>query len=64
MYGNGGKGKIIGGIIIGLIVAVAIACLAVAIGCAVNGISFTEQIVDWVGKGDSAKAVISAIPIK
>ena len=46
MYGNG---KLILGIIIGIISAVAIFCIAVGIGCAVNGVTFGQQIVNWFG---------------
>ncbi len=41
--------KIFLGIVLGILIAVAITLLAVAIGCAVNGIGFSEQIVDWFG---------------
>ena len=51
MYGNG---KLILGIIIGIISAVAIFCLAVGIGCAVNGLTFGEQIVEWFGSNAPA----------
>ncbi len=50
--------KVILGIILGILIAVAITLLAVAIGCAVNGISFSEQIVDWFG--NSAETVEQA----
>ena len=46
MYGNG---KLILGIILGLIGAVAIFCITVGIGCAVNGLTFGEQICEWFG---------------
>ena len=46
MYGNS---KLFWGIIIGLIGAVAIFCISVGIGCAVNGLTFGEQIVEWFG---------------
>ena len=41
--------KNIGLVLLGIIFAVGIYCLTVAIGCAVNGISFQQQIVDWFG---------------
>lgn len=41
--------KIVVGILIGIVVAVGIACLTIAIGCAVNGVSFSQQIVNWFG---------------
>ena len=44
-----GKGKLILGIILGLVGAVAIFCVTVGIGCAVNGLTFGEQIVEWFG---------------
>ena len=46
MYGNG---KLILGIILGLIGAVAIFCITVGVGCAVNGLTFGEQICQWFG---------------
>ena len=46
MYGNG---KLILGIILGLIGAVALFCITVGVGCAVNGLTFGEQIVEWFG---------------
>jgi len=30
-----------------MILAVALFCLVVGVGCAVNGVSFNQQIVDW-----------------
>ena len=44
-----GTGKLILGIIIGIVALAAVVCVAVGIGCAVNGLTFTEQIVEWVG---------------
>ena len=44
-----GKGKLILGLILGVVSAVAIFCLTVGIGCAVNGLTFGEQIVEWFG---------------
>lgn len=44
-----GKGKLVLGIILGLVGAVAIFCVTVGIGCAVNGLTFGEQIVEWFG---------------
>lgn len=44
-----GKGKLIGGIFLGLIGAVAIFCLTIGIGCAINGLTFSEQVCEWFG---------------
>lgn len=44
--------KIFLGVILGILIAVAVTLLAVAIGCAVNGIGFGEQIVEWFGKSN------------
>lgn len=44
-----GKGKLFLGVILGLVGAVAIFCVTVGIGCAVNGLTFGEQIVEWFG---------------
>lgn len=46
---RGRKGKLILGILIGVVGAAAIFCLAVGIGCAVNGVTFGQQIVNWFG---------------
>lgn len=44
-------------IFIGIVLAVGLFCLAVAIGSAVNGLKFTEQIVEWFGKKETTVAV-------
>jgi len=46
MYGNG---KLIWGIIIGIIATVALFCITVCIGSGINGITFGEQICEWFG---------------
>ncbi len=37
-------------VLLGVAIAVGIACLTVCIGSAVNGISFNQQIIDWFSK--------------
>ena len=54
-----GQGKLILGIILGLVGAVAIFCVTVGIGCAVNGLTFGEQIVEWFG--NSAPVIEEAV---
>lgn len=49
--------KLLLGIILGILGAVAVACLVVLIGCAVNGVSFTQQIVNWFTKPEVAEEV-------
>lgn len=44
-----GKGKLIWGILLGLIGAVAIFCVTVGVGCAINGLTFGEQVCEWFG---------------
>ena len=39
-------------ILLGIILAVGVTCLAIAIGCSVNGVSFQQQIVDWFGPAE------------
>lgn len=39
----------IGWVMLGVVSAVAIACLVVGIGCAVNGVTFAQQITNWFG---------------
>ncbi len=34
-------------ILIGMILAVTVFCIVVGIGCAVNGVTFNQQIIDW-----------------
>lgn len=46
MFGNK---KLVLGIVLGAICTVAIFCIAVGIGCAVNGLTFGEQITQWFG---------------
>ena len=41
--------KLIIGIILGIISTVAVFCAVVGVGCAVNGLTFGEQIVEWFG---------------
>lgn len=49
-----GKGKLILGIILGIIGSVAVFCITVGIGCAVNGLTFGEQICEWFGSNAPA----------
>ena len=56
------KLKITLGIIGGILVAVALFCLVVIIGCSVNGLTFGEQICDWFSGGATTKALEFAIP--
>ena len=37
------------GILTGIVCTIAIFCLVVAIGCAVNGVTFGQQICQWFG---------------
>ena len=41
--------KVILGVILGLICAVALFCLTIVIACSVNGLTFGEQICEWFG---------------
>ncbi len=45
----------IGYVLLGIVLAVAIFCAVVGVGCAVNGLTFGDQIVSWFGT--SAPAV-------
>lgn len=56
---NNGKLKLALGIIIGILAAAAIFCVAVGIGCAVNGLTFGQQITQWFGGG--AKEVAEVV---
>lgn len=55
-----GKAGLIIGIVIGILVTIILASLTVAIGCAVNGLTFGEQICEWFG--NNAGAVAESIP--
>ena len=46
---NGNKRKLYTGIIIGLVATLALFLVIVGIGCAVNGLTFSQQIVSWFG---------------
>ena len=37
-------------VLLGMLLAIGIFCVTVAIGCAVNGISFGQQISQWFGE--------------
>lgn len=39
----------IGYVLLGVILAVAIFCAVIGVGCAVNGLTFGEQITSWFG---------------
>lgn len=39
--------KFWGGLIVGIIVAVGLACLVTYVASAVNGVTFAEQIIEW-----------------
>lgn len=36
-------------VLLGVLLAAAIFCVAVGIGCAINGVTFGEQIANWFG---------------
>ncbi len=55
-------------VLLGMVCAVALFCITVGIGCAVNGITFGQQIANWFGqtapvveKGAEAIATIRPI---
>lgn len=57
------KGMIVVWVLLGIVLAVGLFCLAVCIGGAVNGLKFTEQITEWFGKKetvDATKQVVEA----
>jgi len=43
------KLKIVIGVLAGIVATIGIYCLTVAIGCAVNGLTFGQQITSWFG---------------
>ena len=54
------------GILTGIVGTIALFCLAIAIGCAVNGVTFGQQICQWFGScapmiQEGAEQVVEAI---
>ena len=54
------------GILTGIVGTIALFCLAIAIGCAVNGVTFGQQICQWFGScapliEESAEQVVEAV---
>lgn len=41
-------------VLLGMVCAVTIFCITVGIGCAVNGVTFGQQIANWFGTAKSA----------
>ena len=37
-------------VVVGIVATIVISCLIIAIGCAVNGLTFGEQVCAWFGK--------------
>jgi len=52
------KVKIVLGVIIGIVCAIAVFCLAVIIGCSVNGVTFGQQVCNWFGGAEETAANI------
>ena len=52
------KSKLVWGIVIGILTAGVIFCGAVAVGCAVNGVTFGQQITNWFGSNSETVAKI------
>ena len=53
-------------VILGIVCAIALFCLAVVIGCSVNGLTFGEQVCEWFGSNaetitDSAEQVAEIV---
>lgn len=55
-------------VLLGMVFAVAIFSIAVGIGCAVNGITFGEQIAQWFGNSkpaiDATKEIAETVSAK
>lgn len=46
-------------VLLGVLLAVGLFCLVIGIGCAVNGVTFGQQIVNWFGSSNEvAKDVV------
>ncbi|MBQ8451590.1 MAG: hypothetical protein IJ690_01540 [Clostridia bacterium] len=52
------KLKLTLGIIAGVLGAILLFCLVVVIGCSVNGLTFSQQIVQWFGGAPKATETI------
>lgn len=57
------KAKMILGIVLGVLGAVALFCLIVIIGCSVNGLTFSEQVVEWFSHAPATVPEIPETPI-
>ena len=59
------KAKIILSVVLGIIGAILVFCLIVCIGCAVNGLTFGEQICSWFSSSkpaiDTGKEIAEAV---
>ena len=59
------KAKIILSVVLGIIGAILVFCLIVCIGCAVNGLTFGEQICNWFSANkeavDTGKEIADAV---
>lgn len=52
------------GILLGIVLTIAITSLTVAIGCAVHGVSFNQQIVNWFSTPVGQTVSASVLPTK
>ena len=55
------KMKIILAVAISVVAVVLTFCLIVSIGCAVNGLTFPEQISSWFGSGVPSKEIVDEV---
>lgn len=55
------KTKIILAVAISIVAVVLTFCLIVAIGCSVNGLTFSEQISAWFGSGVPNKEIVDEV---
>ncbi len=59
-----GNLKLVLGIFLGILIAVVGVCLAVGIGCAINGLTFSQQITEWFGTAKEVATTVETACIK
>ncbi len=55
------KFKVILGVVGGLISAAIIFCLAVLISCSINGLTFSQQVINWFSSSSASKDVVKDV---
>jgi len=48
----------LGWVLLGVVTAIALFCLVIGVGCAINGVTFGQQIVNWFGPASQVAEVV------